>query len=337
MDASSQSNTATLTSDTWYKLEGRETPAYTIVQVSDTQNTTGYSGEVKHQTMFDWIAANVNNMNMVYLTHGGDVTQRDIEAEWQEARKAFDKIEGKLPYGIALGNHDYATPSHGIGAELRDDRLFNKYFPYADYAENEWFGGAFEEGSRSNIYNLIEVDVDKDGDADEKYIFFSLEFGPRDEVVDWVCATLEKYAERKAIITTHSYLENDGSYSIKNVTAYGSYDFKDANEGFDLWNKIAYEYPNVIMITCGHTQGNSSAQEVNQNKLGNNVVQILADPSAYGGFPSVESLIFMMTFDEDGNMNTYYYSADRDMYYGTVNEYEYSADEYFKIPTSKSE
>lgn len=334
-DASSNGNIAKLTSDSWYKLEGRETPAYSIVHIGDTQNSTGYNGEPKFQAMFDWIAENVDTMNMVYLTHAGDVTQINTEAQWSEAKEGFDKIEGLLPYAISLGNHDYAAPSHGIAGESRDDRHFNKYFEYDEYAKNSWFGEAFEEGSRTNLYNLIDVDCNEDGTVDEEYLFMALEYGPRDEVVDWACEALEKYSDRKAIITTHCYFETNGSYEIKDVHMSG-YEWKDANEGFDLWNKILYEYPNVVMLTCGHSQGEATWQQVNKNKVGNNVVQILADPSAYNGFPSVDSLIFMLNFDAEGNMHTYYYSADRDLYYGTCNEFDYSAEDHFQIPTSES-
>lgn len=334
-DVSANNNKATLTSDSWYKLEGRETPAYSIVHIGDTQNSTGFNGEPKFQAMFDWIAENVDTMNMVYLTHAGDVTQINTEAQWAEAKEGFDKIEGLLPYAISLGNHDYAAPSHGIAGESRDDRHFNKYFEYDEYAKNSWFGEAFEEGSRTNLYNLIDVDWNEDGTVDEEYLFMALEYGPRDEVVDWACEALEKYSDRKAIITTHCYFETNGSYEIKDVHMSG-YEWKDANEGFDLWNKILYEYPNVVMLTCGHSQGEATWQQVNKNKVGNNVVQILADPSAYNGFPSVDSLIFMLNFDAEGNMHTYYYSADRDLYYGTCNEFDYSADDHFKIPTSES-
>ena len=63
---------------------------------------------------------------------------------------------------------------------------------------------------------------------------------------------------------------------------------------------------------------------VDKNDFGNDVVQILADPSAMvTGFPSDEGLMMYMCFSNDGTMHTYYYSPLYDAYYNSTFENTY--------------
>src|SRR5690625_6826851 len=44
----------------------------------------------------------------------------------------------------------------------------------------------------------------------EPYIFMSLEFAPRDEVIEWANDILRKHHDHKAMIVTHSFLYING-------------------------------------------------------------------------------------------------------------------------------
>ncbi len=320
-DISANNNTATLYSDGWYKLENIEYD-YTMIHYADTQNLIGYNQEDIYYETMKWISDNADKMQIKYLSHLGDVTQNNTVKEWENAKKGFDIIQGKVPYNIALGNHDYPSPSHGVGAEFRDETNFKTYFSYewymAGYLEAA-MGGAFEENNPVNVYKCITV-------GDIEYIMFALEFGPRDEVLEWVSEVLEKYPNKKAIISTHAYYTRDGELTTFEAQKYGGY-FKDANEGIDIWNKLVRKHNNVVLVNCGHSMGTQSQQHVSQNKFGGNVVQIMADPSSISSFPDDNGLLMIFAFTNEGTMHTYYYSPYKDMYYGTVNECTYDMSE----------
>lgn len=326
-DASQNDNTATLYSNGWYKLENL-TYDYTIMHVADTQNLIGYGREDQYLEMMNWIAKNKTKLNTQFLFHVGDITQRNVLNEWATAKEGFDLLDAvKLPYTMVLGNHDYPTPSHGIGTEFRDETNFNETFPYEDYLENDndvIDKGAFKEGDSTNVYKCFNVETEN---GTIEYMVFALEFGPRDEVLAWVSDVLEANPNKKAIITTHSYQDQTGRLATFDAQRYGG-EFKDSNEGVDMWNKLVSKHSNIVMVNCGHAQGTSMKHLMKNNDAGKGVLQILADPSAMldgGDFNTTTSYgIFMiMAFTDDGTMHTYYYSPIKNMYWDTANEYTY--------------
>ena len=184
----------------------------------------------------------------------------------------------------------------------------------AGYTE-EAKGGSFEKNNPVNVYKCITV-------GDIEYMMFTLEFGPRDEVLEWVSDVLNKNPNKKVIISTHSYYTRDGKLTTFDAQKYGGY-FKDANEGIDIWHKLVKKHDNIVLVNCGHSMGTQSQQHVNQNLSGGDVVQIMADPSSIKTFPDDNGLIMIFAFTNEGKMHTYYYSPYKDMYYGTVNECTY--------------
>ena len=80
----------------------------TIVMLPDTQFYSEKNPEIFHdQTR--WIAEHIDEENIRFVTHVGDVVQNydQVEAEWVAADAAMDRLNGLLPWGVAIGNHDY--------------------------------------------------------------------------------------------------------------------------------------------------------------------------------------------------------------------------------------
>jgi len=363
-DSSANENTATFKSTGWYKLEAGMQGDYSMIHFGDTQSYFANAPFSYNRLpeMFKWMADNKDKYNIGQLTLLGDATQTNTFFEWEVIRESFDFIEGKIPYTIPLGNHDYPSPSSGVGAEIRDTAKFRNAFPYDDYLKSygpegdNTFGGTFRgEKDLTNMYSLVTI-----GGVD--YIFFSLEYGPRDEVLDWVGETLIKYPERQAVISTHCYFEMNGTLSFYNSTTNAQ--FSDGNEGIDIYNKIVTKYPNVILVTCGHSQGDDSKQQPHNrgsgykdsptsNDFGGDAVQILSDCSAYAlnypdgvnygygskeansvAFGADEGLIFMMMFEDGGKtMHTYVYSPLHDSFFRSVNEQTHTIKDIKAQPT----
>jgi len=344
-DSSEFGNTATFKSTGWYKMEAGLQGDYSIIHFGDTQShfASVPRSFKRLPDMFEWLANNKEKYNIGHVSILGDATQNNTIFEWGVIREAFNFIEGKIPYHISLGNHDYPSPYSGLGAEIRDPSNYRNIFDYDTYAASygtDTFGTFRDEKELTNMYNLVTI-----GDVD--YILFALEFSPRDVVLDWVGEVLTQYPERQAIISTHCYFNMDGTLTTESATL----QFPDGNEGIDIYNDIVTKYPNVIIVDCGHTQGDDTKQHPHNrgsgyldsptaDDFGNDVVQILADASAYAmnypdgttydfgssdanmvAFGADEGLIFVMMFEDGGRtMHTYIYSPLHNSFFRSVNE-----------------
>lgn len=334
-DSSSNKNNGKLYSDGWYKLENIS-GSYTIGQVGDTQSYFVESTSVTPQPtkmveFFEGVAKNIDRFNLVHFTHAGDVTQYNTPTEWKYTRQAYDYLAGKLQYTIALGNHDYPSPSSGQGSEYRDAEQYNAAFPLhtivseanvsTEYSEGKYsygtYGGSYQENASENVYTYLTV-------GEVEYIIFAIEFGPSDEVLNWVGSVLDapENQMKQAIITTHSYFSQWGDLTVYDAMSGGEDFATTANEGVDIWDKLLSKHDNISIINAGHSQNTKLVYKVSETEKKTDVVQLLADHSAAAkAFPSQEGLMLMMAFSEDGKtMHTYYYSPFHDAFYDTDNE-----------------
>jgi hypothetical protein len=125
------------------------------------------------QAQTRWIAENYKRRNIAHVMHLGDITQHNAAPEWDLAKRCFGMLDGRVPYLLVPGNHDYSE-----GRKT----LLNEYFPVADIQKWPTFGGVYQQGRLENSYHLLRI-----GQRD--WIALGLEFGPRDEVVEWANPT----------------------------------------------------------------------------------------------------------------------------------------------------
>ena len=176
------------------RTRGQELPwvegSTTIAVLPDTQYyTQKYPDNFESQTR--WIAENYQKRNIAYVWHLGDITQDDAPAQWEVARSCFDMIEGKVPYLLVPGNHDYS------GDALRSSRL-SEFFPIDKMKQWPTFGGCFHDKKLDNNYHLFRI-------GDQEWVALGLEYGPREEVVEWATKILDQHADRYAAVVTHAY------------------------------------------------------------------------------------------------------------------------------------
>ena len=100
----------------------------------------------------------------------GDITNGDTDPEWRRVQEAFTEVDGKVPYVLVAGNHDY-TP-HGNTVSGKSG--MNKYFPSCKFKDWPTFGGMMKDGDITNSYHLFSA-----GGID--WIVLALEWGPRPE------------------------------------------------------------------------------------------------------------------------------------------------------------
>jgi hypothetical protein len=245
--------------------------SWTLAILPDTQNyAERYPGLLLAQTA--WIARHREQFNIRYVLHEGDITNGNQEFEWQRVREAFDELEGKVPYALAMGNHDYM----GSGRAESRQTLLNRYFPDDEFKKWPTYGGLMKDGEMQNCYHLFRA-----GGTD--WIVLALEYAPRDETIAWAGGVLEKHRDRQAIVVTHAYLYDDGTrydyaakkksqeYSPHSTPTPGS-----MNDGEELWNKLIKRH-NVAFVFSGHVLGTGAAALSSKNDAGKTVHQVLAN------------------------------------------------------------
>ena len=72
-------------------------------------------------TYTKWIQANIEPQRIVFVSHVGDIVDRNVLAQWDVARNAMDRLHGRIPYRISVENHDMTRSG--------DSSLFQQYFP----------------------------------------------------------------------------------------------------------------------------------------------------------------------------------------------------------------
>jgi hypothetical protein len=202
------------------------------------------------QTQF--LANNKTNLNIKYVLHEGDVTKFNSTDQWQVAATAMNTLQNAgIGYSILPGNHDYEGNSAN-----RNSYMLN-YFPVSKLDDQPTFGGAYSNSAyvnaACNTYSLFSA-----GGID--WLVLSLEWGPRDGVVDWADSLMKAYPNRQAMIVTHSYLDYDGTImDHNNPLQEGNpqdYDFASlpggVNDGLEMWNKLK-DNPNLLFVFNGHS------------------------------------------------------------------------------------
>jgi len=247
--------------------------SFCIVALPDTQHyelSLAYLFGVQTH----WIAENREARNIRFVVHEGDITDRNQPEQWENAQAAMRILDGVVPYSVAPGNHD-------IGANgwtgTRDTTLYNQYFPVDYYSTTTTFGGVYDpEPTRyDNNYHTFSA-----GGTD--WLVLSLEFGPRDGVLNWANSVVASHPQYRVIVVTHDYLfsnetRHDESESWDPHTYGVANDPEGVNDGEEMWNKFVRKHPNITFVLNGHVLNDGQGRLVSVGDHGNRVYQMLAN------------------------------------------------------------
>jgi len=245
----------------------------TFVLVPDTQTYAEKYPEIL-DAQVNWIEKEAPKISLVLQQ--GDLTQNNNDLEWQRVQSAFNRLNGKIPYVLAVGNHDMGS-GPGKFADVRNTTLFNNYFPYKTMSALPAFGGVYEENKLDNAYYLLET-------GKYKWLVLTLEFGPRESVLQWANDVVAKHQNRTIIINTHSYMYSDGTrqtdkdYWRPQGYGVGKDTGTDAvNDGEQIWKKLVKKHPNIRFVFSGHILNTGVGTLVSINDAGLPVYQFLAN------------------------------------------------------------
>jgi 3',5'-cyclic AMP phosphodiesterase CpdA len=268
--------------------------SWTLVILPDTQTyCSQFPGLFDLQTQ--WIVDNKEKYNITYVLQNGDITDYNTTLEWQRADRALRRLDDVVPYVIVTGNHDYGSKEN-----MAKDRTtnINKYFPPSRFENWPTFGGVKTDGRIENNYHLFEA-------GGKKWLILGLEWGPRDETLQWANQILRKFPQRHAIIVTHAYLYSDstlydwqekGNKQNWNPHSYGTKG--GVNDGRQIWDKLVRGNSNVFMVINGHVLNDGLGFFTSTADNGNKVYQMLVNfqMRPLGG----ESWLRLLEFLPDG-------------------------------------
>jgi hypothetical protein len=224
---------------------------WSLVVVPDTQHYVDDVDNVDDfMTQMQWIADHVASRDIAFVTHIGDVVQHgSSRTEWNRAEAAMNLIDGRVPYSVSCGDHDYVTEEdRNSGAPEYVAR-----FGAARYAGRPWYGGSspdqkshyqyFMAGGRTFLHLNLEWEVP--GTVDDP-----------NTALGWGKRILDQHPGVPTIISTHSNLwdrsgEKGRTNGIEENDANG-------NSAEMVWTELIGNNPQVFMMLNGHSHRGSS-------------------------------------------------------------------------------
>ncbi len=267
---------------------------FSIVVIPDTQHYKGVGtkAEPDSERMLtnptfdawtDWIVANLDRQRVVFVSHVGDIVDKNNREQWAVARHCMDKLHGKVPYGISVGNHDMT----GGG----DSSLFQEVFPRSRFDAFDWYDGCFSNPSRTspiseNNANSVQI-LDASG---IKFVAIHLECNAPDNVLAWADSVLRKHADRHAFVTTHMGLgplekpkaARDYFDAPKGRMRWTKIHGQRGNTPQQMWDKCFRKHSNLFMVCCGDQSRTQALHQSSVADNGNFVHELLSDYGTSG-------------------------------------------------------
>ena len=244
------------------------------------------------QMMTDWIIDQKDELNIQMVLCMGDLVEQNnilvpngingdqtsVE-QWEAVRNSFVKLNNKLPYVLCTGNHDYGIKS----AENRYSQ-FNSYFPPQINPLNQSLLVEMAPNAQG-VPTLENACYEWESPLGQFFLLFSLEFAPRDNILQWAnqLAAKDEYENHIGVVITHSYQNSKGKRTVK-----GRYPLVNANYGEQIWEKLIEPLDNIEFVFCGHIGDSEShegqvAYREDVNHTGKLVHQMLFNAQREGG------------------------------------------------------
>lgn len=278
--------------------------SWSMVMLPDLQNYVKWN---RNQPILDlmmrWIEDNIDTLNIKMVVCVGDLVEHNnlvnqghdgdqsAQRQWETTASAFARLNGKVPYIAATGNHDYSI-----------DREGNRTSRYAEFfrIDDNWLNkktlvqNATNEQGQHTIENAAYEIKDLNG---QDYLFMTIEYAPRDTILHWAkkIAAMEQYQNHRIVLTTHAYLNKNDKrttgqpkwlvyepYWVNTVAQKSErIDLPLSNSGEQIWQKLVQPSANIEMVLCGHISGEGYRSDNNQDNK--TVHQMLFDSQSMGG------------------------------------------------------
>ncbi|MDT7828663.1 metallophosphoesterase [Pricia sp. S334] len=267
--------------------------SWTMVILPDPQTYVKFGrNQPILELMTAWISENIDDLNIEMVLCTGDLVEQNemidpdgvtgnqtSKGQWESVSNAFSRLDGRVPYITAAGNHDYGYRN------IKDRKTnFNRYFPVDKNPKNQQLlrKAAMNAEGVPTLENAAFEFTSPHG---REMLFINLEFAPRDTVLAWAKAVVaaEKYKDHTAVILTHSYLNAENEHIVKE-----NYPIEEGNYGRAVYEKLVKPSANIQMVFSGHigAPDNPKAHvgfRTDRNAAGKKVQQMVFNAQAIGG------------------------------------------------------
>lgn len=286
---------------------------FSIAVIPDTQHYRGGKSDSKSgesepvtnpvfESYVESIVDNLTRQRIVFVSHVGDIVDINNREQWTVARKMMDRLHGRIPYGISVGNHDMVRSG--------DSSLFQDFFPASRYQEFDWYGGSFQKpsgktaisGNNANSFQLFSAEG-------FDFVFIHLECNAPDDVLAWADGILTLHASRRAIVTTHMGLgprdrpKDSAGYfdDPKGRMAWKKCHGSRGNTPQQMWDKCFRKHRNLFIVCCGDQSRTQAMHQSTTGDHGNIIHEVLSDYGSSGfrlmRFVPAENRIEVRTWD----------------------------------------
>ncbi len=239
---------------------------FTVALLPDPQGYTEfYPKRFTQQTQ--WLVDHRRERNIVFVSMLGDIVQNFSKRknEWRAATQAMNLLhkdgdpakEVLIPYGMAIGNHDYDRKQWIRGTKKANivlgAKTWLKHFGPIRFRDKGfgWYGGddlGFRHegavGVGLNTYQYFRG-------GGRTFLHICLELGGPEGGIAWIESLLamEKHRQMPTIISTHAYMDGAGTKLSKDRM----WRRDVGNTGQAIWERLFSKHRQIFMVVCGHT------------------------------------------------------------------------------------
>lgn len=271
-----------------------DSESWSMILVPDVQSYVKY--ERNHgilELMTGWISEQIEPLNIRMVLGTGDLVEHNSWLtpdgkrgnqsglqQWKATSRAFERLDGKVAYVNATGNHDYGV----LNIDERRKTNYDTFFPVdRNYKSQRLLR---EAGTNADhLSSLVNAAYEFHSPHGDLFLVMVLEFAPRDETIEWAKNVVDKkeYENHRVILLTHSYL-NAKSEHILNE----NYSLENKNYGKAIFEKLVKPSKNIEMVFSGHIGAPDDFEKhvgyrTDENASGRTVHQITFNAQALGG------------------------------------------------------
>lgn len=267
--------------------------SWTMVVLPDPQTYVKFE---RNQGIFDlmtaWVAENIDPLRIEMVLCTGDLVEHNniLKGEgpggnqsslnqWRAVDKSISRLDQKVQYILAAGNHDFGYKSIENRHTYYDTHITADRNPLNEKMLREYF---YNQDGMPTLANALFEFTDPNGIP---YLFLNLEFAPRNEVIDWAAKSINqaKYKDHRVIVLTHSYMNSKNERIAKE-----NYPIENSNYGQAIWEKLINPSTNIVMVVAGHIgvpddpKGHIAFKQ-DKKADGKMVIQMVFNAQALGG------------------------------------------------------
>ena len=271
--------------------------SWSLVVVPDVQ---AYTERPRNHGIVDimntWILDNQDNLKIQQVLYTGDLVYRNDQKrlspdkysllaaeQWKGFSRLMERLDGRIPYILCTGNHDY-----GHNSSENRNTYYNDYFPTDrnPQSRKHLIGCNYNAFGFTTLENAA-YEFTAPAPDNRKFLVFTLQFAPTDSDLEWAknLAAQPRYADHIGIVLTHSYLAWTGKRLEKENYQLNK---EGGNTGEGIFRKLVYPSPNIRMVICGHISAPDQWEKgisfsMDKNCAGKTVAQMAFNTQAIGG------------------------------------------------------